>query len=65
MGTLTDYQKAVLCDPQTSGGLLVAVEPRSEQDILAIAQGAGVDIYEVGVLKERNEEKSIFVEVCD
>ncbi|OOF63636.1 selenide, water dikinase SelD [Rodentibacter pneumotropicus] len=65
VGTLTDYQKAVLCDPQTSGGLLVAVEPRSEQDILAIAQGAGVDIYEVGVLKERNEEKSIFVEVCD
>jgi selenide,water dikinase len=24
---LTDYQRAILCDPQTSGGLLVAVKP--------------------------------------
>lgn len=63
VGTLTDYQKAVLCDPQTSGGLLVAVEPKSEQDVLAIAQTAGVDIYEIGVLKARDKEKGIFVEV--
>ncbi|OOF89623.1 selenide, water dikinase SelD [Rodentibacter ratti] len=63
VGTLTDYQKAVLCDPQTSGGLLVAVKPKSEQDILAIAQTAGVDIYEIGVLKARDKEKGIFVEV--
>ncbi|OOF82896.1 selenide, water dikinase SelD [Rodentibacter ratti] len=65
VGTLTDYQKAVLCDPQTSGGLLVAVEPKSEQDVLAIAQTAGVDIYEIGVLKARDKEKGIFVEVGD
>ncbi|OOF38129.1 selenide, water dikinase SelD [Rodentibacter mrazii] len=63
VGTLTDYQKAVLCDPQTSGGLLVAVEPKSEQDILAIAQAAGVDVYEIGVLKARDKEEGIFVEV--
>lgn len=63
VGTLTDYQKAVLCDPQTSGGLLVAVEPKSEQDVLAIAQTADVDIYEIGVLKVRDKEKGIFVEV--
>ncbi|OOF54287.1 selenide, water dikinase SelD [Rodentibacter genomosp. 2] len=63
VGTLTDYQKAVLCDPQTSGGLLVAVEPKSEQDILAIAKAAGVDVYEIGVLKARDKEEGIFVEV--
>ena len=27
MGRLTDAQLALLCDPQTSGGLLVAVAP--------------------------------------
>ncbi len=26
IGTLTDYQKAILADPQTSGGLLIAVD---------------------------------------
>ena len=26
VGVLTEEQKAILCDPQTSGGLLVAVE---------------------------------------
>lgn len=35
---LTDYQKAVLCDPQTSGGLLIAVKPESEAEILEIAK---------------------------
>lgn len=64
VGTLTDYQKAVLCDPQTSGGLLIAVKPESEQDILTIAQNAGIDIYEVGELKAREKEKGIFVEIC-
>ncbi|OOF45550.1 selenide, water dikinase SelD [Rodentibacter trehalosifermentans] len=63
VGTLTDYQKAVLCDPQTSGGLLVAVEPKSEAELLAIAQAAGLEIDEIGVLKARDEEKGIFIEV--
>ncbi|OOF44634.1 selenide, water dikinase SelD [Rodentibacter rarus] len=60
---LTDYQKAVLCDPQTSGGLLVAVEPKSEAELLSIAHAAGVNVYEIGVLKGRDEEKDIFIEV--
>ncbi|OOF64575.1 selenide, water dikinase SelD [Rodentibacter sp. Ppn85] len=63
VGGLTDYQKAVLCDPQTSGGLLVAVKAESEKEILAIAQNAGTDVYEVGVLKSRETESPIFIEV--
>lgn len=64
VGALTDYQTAVLCDPQTSGGLLVAVKPESEQEILSIAQQAGIDIYEVGILKDGNAENGVLVEVC-
>ncbi|BFU59480.1 selenide, water dikinase [Rodentibacter sp. JRC1] len=63
VGALSDQQKAVLCDPQTSGGLLLAVKPESEQDILTIAQQAGINIYEVGVLKARDLQTEIFVEV--
>ncbi|OOF57179.1 selenide, water dikinase SelD [Rodentibacter genomosp. 2] len=63
VGVLSDYQKAVLCDPQTSGGLLVAVKPESETEMLNIAQRAGIDIYEVGVLKARETESEIFVKI--
>lgn len=64
IGALTDYQKAVLCDPQTSGGLLVAVTPESEQEVLEVARKHGIEIYEVGVLKVRETENGVFVEVC-
>lgn len=59
---LTDYQKAILCDPQTSGGLLVAVEPSSEQEVLDVAHKAGIDIYDVGELKEHKPD-TVWVEV--
>jgi selenide,water dikinase len=31
---MSDWQRKLLCDPQTSGGLLVSCEPGQEQDIL-------------------------------
>ena len=63
VGALTDYQKAVLCDPQTSGGLLVAVKPESERQILDIAQQEGIEIYEIGKLIARRPEARILVEI--
>ena len=61
IGPLTDYQKAVLCDPQTSGGLLIAVKAESEAEILEIAKKAGIELSEVGVLKPHQE--GVLVEV--
>ena len=62
IGPLTDYQKAVLCDPQTSGGLLIAVKPESEAEILEIAKRAGIELSEVGVLKSRQAGALVDVE---
>ncbi len=62
VGTLTEEQKAILCDPQTSGGLLVAVEPNSVQTVIEIAKDAGIDLYEVGELKSKSES-DVVVEV--
>ena len=31
--TVTDYQKKILADPQTSGGLLIAVDPKSVSEV--------------------------------
>ncbi len=52
VGTLTDDQRAILCDPQTSGGLLVAAAPESE----------GLDWPEIGRVLAVDGEHS-FVEV--
>ena len=59
VGVLTEEQKAILCDPQTSGGLLVAVEPNSVQTVIEIAKDAGIDLYEVGELKPKSESDAV------
>ncbi len=63
VGVLTEEQKAILCDPQTSGGLLVAVEPNSVQTVIEIAKDAGIDFYEVGELKPKSE-LDVIVEIA-
>lgn len=63
VGVLTEEQKAILCDPQTSGGLLVAVEPNSVQTVIEIAKDAGIDLYEVGELKPKKVEKTVLIDI--
>jgi len=40
-----------LCDPQTSGGLLVAVDPRYENDFISFAAGNSLYFISIGMLK--------------
>ena len=40
---LADWQRDVMCDPQTSGGLLVAVAPDGVAKVLALLRAAGFD----------------------
>jgi len=49
----TDDQRNVLCDPQTSGGLLIAVEPGEEHDLLDLMHKHGLKLSSIGYLKER------------
>ena len=58
---MTDLQKAVLCDPQTSGGLLIAVKPDAENEVFAVAQNAGIELYPVGKLIERQTTSEFIV----
>ncbi|WP_134678640.1 selenide, water dikinase SelD [Paracoccus ravus] len=41
---LADWQRAILTDPQTSGGLLIACAPESAEDILAQIRAAGLPL---------------------
>lgn len=47
-GALSDTQKMILCDPQTSGGLLVVVKPDSIAQFKAIAVAAGLTLESIG-----------------
>lgn len=50
-----DNHKALLCDPQTSGGLLIAVDESDEKAVLEVLKAHGIDLQPIGVLKEKGE----------
>ena len=45
IGTITDYQKAILADPQTSGGLLIAVDNNAVDEVKAILEKNGLEKF--------------------
>lgn len=52
LGAMTERQRQIICDPQTSGGLLVALAPEGEAEFLAVCQQAGFDLQPIGYLRE-------------
>lgn len=55
LGEITKEQQSILCDPQTSGGLLLAVAPGSESEVLEIARKCGLELQSIGHLREPAE----------
>ncbi|MHC2993572.1 hypothetical protein OB13_19050 [Pontibacter sp. HJ8] len=56
---LTPDQKHLLCDPQTSGGLLVAVDPAGRDEVLQVFERYGLALQPLGVLKEREDAEKL------
>jgi len=48
ISTLNEEQKILLCDPQTSGGLLLAVEPSGKNSFIRLMRQSGLDISPFG-----------------
>ena len=58
IGPVSEYQKAILADPQTSGGLLIAVNPSAVEQVKNILLQNGLELFTkpVGYLTEQQEK---------
>ncbi|WP_424408239.1 selenide, water dikinase SelD [Pasteurella sp. PK-2025] len=63
VSAMTPEQRAILCDPQTSGGLLIAVQEAAEAQVKEIAQQQGVTLIEVGKLLPPDPRSEVRVQV--
>jgi len=54
IGALSEEQRAILCDPQTSGGLLVAVSEEHVAIFLAAAIQEGLSLSPIGWMEARD-----------
>jgi len=52
VSSLNGEQMLVLCDPQTSGGLLISASPTIEHELIALAKQYHVDIAAIGQVGE-------------
>ena len=55
LSALTKTAKAIMCDPQTSGGLLIAVHPDAKDEVQQLLKSAGCYDQIIGVLKAEQE----------
>jgi len=57
IGAITAYQQSILADPQTSGGLLVAVNPAAAEEVTNILRLHGLDQFTlpVGVFTKQQQ----------
>ncbi len=56
--SLSDEQRAILCDPQTSGGLLIAVRPAGRQALEAVFDTHGLSLQPIGELQATRGERT-------
>ncbi|MEO8859825.1 MAG: selenide, water dikinase SelD [Ginsengibacter sp.] len=62
ISAITDFEKAILADPQTSGGLLIAVDKETAKEVKDLLKKNGLNNFtnSIGMLTEK-KEKIIFV----
>jgi selenide, water dikinase len=62
IGALTDYQKAILADPQTSGGILIAVKENAVDEVTQLLTANGLGSFKQPVGRIINPaEKLVWV----
>ncbi len=63
LGETTQRQKDILCDPQTSGGLLVMVSDKGLDEFMAVTKANGLELEAIGQLLEASEDDVVRIVV--
>ena len=63
LGEMTQRQREILCDPQTSGGLLVMVNDADQDELLKITRENGLDLEPIGQMLEANTQDSVLITI--
>jgi len=61
LGPMSQAQQEILCDPQTSGGLLIAVEPDSVNQVVELAELHGSGLWRIGEIVVKSKQPLIEV----
>jgi len=56
ISTISDEQKAILADPQTSGGLLVSVDQEKRNEFEAFAKTLGLELKSFGMMVPKEKD---------
>lgn len=60
---MNEVQKSILCDPQTSGGLLIAVRPDSVEDVMTLAKQHHIELAQIGQLFQLGSDNEPLIQV--
>ena len=60
---LTARQKHILCDPQTSGGLLVSVAPEAKHEVEQLLSQKQLPVHWIGSLEDKADSLAPWVQV--
>ena len=63
LSDMTDLQKKILCDPQTSGGLLVAVDKKHSNDFINFTKKFDMDLQPLGELIAKDTASSTLINI--
>ena len=59
LGALTEQQKQIICDPQTSGGLLIAAAPSACHEVEKLLAEQGLNTTPIGKLVANYEQEPV------
>ena len=63
LGVMTQRQKDILCDPQTSGGLLVMVNDEGVDEFMRITQENGLNLESIGQMEAASSDELVRITV--
>jgi len=62
IGPISELNRQLFCDPQTSGGLLVAVRPDSCNEIEALLLARDIPVHQIGELQQYSGDHHVLIQ---